>query len=396
MFETVQTAPVDPILGLGEMFKKDPNPKKINLSVGVYQDASGQTPVLETVKEAERRRLATEKTKSYLPMTGDPAYSALVQQLVLGENHPIITGGRAGGAHTPGGTGALRVTGDYLHKLHPKAAIWISDPTWENHRGVFTAAGIEIKTYAYRDPNTNGLNFEAMLQSLSKAPAGDVVLLHACCHNPTGIDPTVDQWRKLGELLRERGLTPLVDFAYQGLAEGLEEDAAGLRALCEKVNELFICSSFSKNFGLYRERTGAFTVVTASPEQTEKVMSQVKLVIRTNYSNPPAHGAALVTAILQDPELRARWVKEVAQIRERINGMRHLFVETLKAKGIKRDFSFIIKQRGMFSFSGLTKEQVQTLREKYAIYIVGSGRINVAGITESNIEPLCDAIKSVL
>jgi aspartate/tyrosine/aromatic aminotransferase len=396
MFETIQTAPVDPILGLTEIFKKDPNPNKINLSIGVYQDAGGQTPVLETVKEAERRRLATEKTKAYLPMTGDPAYGLLVQKLMFGDSHPIVTGKRAATAHTPGGTGALRVTGDYIHKLHPKSAIWLCDPTWENHRGIFTAAGIEVKTYPYRDPKTNGLNFESMLESLKQVSAGDVVLFHACCQNPTGIDPTVEQWRKIGELLRERGLTPLVDFAYQGLAEGIEEDAAGLRALCEKVQELFICSSFSKNFGLYRERTGAFTVVTAKPEHTDKVMSQVKLVIRTNYSNPPAHGGALVTIVLQDPELRAKWVKEVAQIRERINGMRRLFVDTLKAKGINRDYSFIIRQRGMFSFSGLTKEQVDMLREKFAIYTVGSGRINVAGMNESSMDRLCEAIKAVL
>jgi aspartate/tyrosine/aromatic aminotransferase len=396
MFETIQTAPVDPILGLSELFKKDSNPQKINLSIGVYQNSDGQTPVMDSVKEAEKRLLAGEKTKSYLPMTGDPIYGLLVQKMVFGENHPIIAEGRAATAHTPGGTGALRVTADYLHTLHPTTSIWLSDPTWENHRGVFGSAGVTVKTYAYRDPATNGLDFDAMVASLKGVPAGDAVLLHACCHNPTGIDPTLEQWKVLGALLRQRGIIPVVDFAYQGLGDGIEQDAAGLRALCELVPEFFVCSSFSKNFGLYRERVGAFTVVTAKREYTEKVFSQVKLVIRTNYSNPPSHGGAIVTTILQDPELRARWQAEVTAIRDRINGMRHLFVKTLKDKGIDRDYSAIIRQRGMFSFSGLSKEQVEALRQKHAIYTVGSGRINMAGINESNVGRLCEAIKSVL
>ena len=396
MFEKIETAPPDPILGLTEAFKQDPNPDKINLSVGVYKDARGQTPVLDTVKEAERRLLEAEKSKTYMPMSGDPTYGVLVQKLMLGESHPIVTGGRAATAHCPGGTGALRVAGDYLHKLHPGAAIWLSDPTWENHPTVFKAAGLEVKTYAYRDPATNGLGFGAMLESLKKIPAGDVVLLHGGCHNPTGIDPTVDQWRQIGEVLAERGVLPLVDFAYQGFADGLEEDSAGLKALCEKVGQLLISSSFSKNFALYCERTGALTIVGGTAEQASKVMSQVKLVIRANYSNPPAHGSGIVTTVLQDAGLRARWKLEVATMRDRINGMRRLFVDTLKAKGVDRDFSFITRQRGMFSFSGLTKEQVEELRRKYAIYIVGSGRINVAGMTEANMGRLCEAVASVL
>ena len=396
MFEKIETAPPDPILGLTEAFKQDPNPEKINLSVGVYKDARGETPVLDTVKEAERRLLEAEKTKTYMPMSGDPTYGLLVQKLMFGESHPIVMSGRAATAHCPGGTGALRVAGDYLHKLHPGAAIWLSDPTWENHPTVFKAAGLEVKTYAYRDPATNGLGFGAMLESLKKIPAGDVVLLHGGCHNPTGIDPTVEQWRQIGEVLAERGVLPLVDFAYQGFADGLEEDAAGLKALCEKVGQLLISSSFSKNFALYCERTGALTIVGGTAEQASKVMSQVKLVIRANYSNPPAHGSGIVATVLQDAGLRARWKVEVATMRDRINGMRRLFVDTLKAKGVDRDFSFIIRQRGMFSFSGLTKEQVGELRQKYAIYIVGSGRINVAGMTEANIGRLCEAVASVL
>jgi aspartate/tyrosine/aromatic aminotransferase len=396
MFETVKTAPADPILGLTEAFNQDPNPDKINLSVGVYKDGSGKTPVLATVKEAERRLLEGETTKSYLPMPGDPTYGALVQKLMFGDGHAIVAEGRGATAHCPGGTGALRVAGDYLHKLHPGSTIWMSDPTWANHPTVFKAAGMEVKSYAYRDPATNGLDFNAMLESLGQIPAGDVALLHGCCHNPTGIDPTVEQWSQIGELLRSRGVLPLVDFAYQGLADGIEVDAAGLRALVEHVDQLLISSSFSKNFGLYRERTGALTIIGTTAEQAKTVMSQLKLVIRANYSNPPAHGGGIVMTVLEDPELRAKWELEVAEIRERINGMRHLFVDTLKAKGVTRDFSAIIQQRGMFSFSGLTKEQVGELREKHAIYIVGSGRINVAGMTEANMGRLCDAIVSVL
>jgi aspartate/tyrosine/aromatic aminotransferase len=329
-------------------------------------------------------------------MPGDPTYGTLVQKLMLGDGHAIVAEGRGATAHCPGGTGALRVAGDYLHKLHPSSAIWLSDPTWANHPTVFKAAGMEVKTYAYRDPATNGLDFNAMIESLEQIPAGDVVLLHGCCHNPTGIDPTPAQWSQVGELLRRRGVLPLVDFAYQGLADGIEEDRAGLCALVEHVDQLLISSSFSKNFGLYRERTGALTLIGTTAEQAQTVMSQLKLVIRANYSNPPAHGGGIVMIVLQDPELRAKWETEVAEIRDRINGMRHLFVDTLKAKGVSRDFSAIIQQRGMFSFSGLTKEQVEELREKHAIYIVGSGRINVAGMTEANMGRLCDAIASVL
>jgi len=396
MFETVKTAPPDPILGLTEAFNQDPSSDKINLSVGVYKDGSGKTPVLATVKEAERRLLENETTKSYLPMPGDPTYGSLVQKLMLGESHAIVTEGRGATAHCPGGTGALRVAGDYVHKVHPGSTLWLSDPTWANHPTIFGAAGLEVKTYAYRDPATNGLDFNAMLESLDKIPAGDVALLHGCCHNPTGIDPTVEQWAQIGELLNRRGVLPLVDFAYQGLATGLEEDAQGLRALCEHVDQMLVSSSFSKNFGLYRERTGALTIIGSTADQAKTVMSQLKLVIRANYSNPPAHGGGIVMTVLQDPELRAKWEIEVADIRDRINGMRHLFVDTLKAKGVSRDFSSIIQQRGMFSFSGLTKEQVEVLREKHAIYIVGSGRINVAGMTEANMDRLCEAVASVL
>ncbi len=396
MFENVQIAPPDPILGLTELFKADPNPDKINLSVGVYQDSNGKTPVLDTVKVAEKKILEQENSKSYLPMTGEPAYCAQVQELLFGEGHEIITSKRAATAQCPGGTGALRVAGDYLNMVHPGAKIWLSNPTWANHNTIFEAAGLTCEKYDYRDPATNGLDFDAMCASIKMIPKGDVILLHGCCHNPTGIDPTPEQWATIGDLLVENGVLPLVDFAYQGLAVGVEEDRAGLLELTKKVKQMLICSSFSKNFGLYRERTGALTVVGDSVEQASTVMSQVKLRIRYNYSNPPSHGGQIVATVLGDKELRAKWLDEVADIRNRINSMRHLFVKTLKDKGVEQDFSSIIEQCGMFSFSGLTKEQVDQLREKYSIYIVGSGRINVAGMTPDNMDRLCEAIKSVL
>ncbi len=396
MFEKVKIAPPDPILGLTETFKADPNPDKINLSVGVYKDASGKTPVLETVKEAERRILEQEDSKGYLPMTGEPVYCAQVQELLFGEGHEIIASKRAATAQCPGGTGALRVAGDYLHLLHPGSKIWLSDPTWANHNTIFTAAGLECKKYAYRDPATNGLDFDAMYESIKKIPQGDTILLHGCCHNPTGIDPTPEQWAKIGDLLAEQGVFPLVDFAYQGLANGIEEDRAGLLELTKKVKQMLVCSSFSKNFGLYRERTGALTVIADDKNQASTVMSQVKLRIRYNYSNPPSHGGQIAAVILSDQKLKAQWIEEVAAMRSRINDMRHLFVKTLKDKGVTQDFSSIIDQRGMFSFSGLTKDQVDRLREEYSIYIVGSGRINVAGMTPDNMDRLCEAIKSVL
>lgn len=396
MFEAVSTAPPDAILGLTEAFVADPRKEKINLSVGVYKDAAGTTPVLATVKEAERRLLEDEKSKGYKPITGDPVYGQLVRSLMLGEDHEIIASNRAVTAHTPGGTGALRVAGDFIESNLPGSAVWLSDPTWANHNAVFAAAGLEVKKYPYFDASLNAVNFDAMLDGLKQVPAGDVVLLHGCCHNPTGADPSVEQWAAIGSVLAERGAVPLVDFAYQGFAGGIDADAAGLRALTQSVRELLICSSFSKNFGLYNERTGALTVVSDNADVTAAVASQVKVTIRTNYSNPPAHGGAIVATILSDADLRRHWEAEVADMRDRINGMRKLFVDEMKQRCPGRDFDFINHQNGMFSFSGLTQDQVQSLRDDYAVYIVGSGRINVAGMTESNMPALCDAIAAVL
>ncbi len=396
IFEALPMAPADPILGLTEAFNKDPNPNKINLSVGVYKDAAGKTPVFRSVKRAEERILQRETSKDYMPIQGAPDYARAVQALVLGADHPAVSEKRVATAHTPGGTGALRVAGDFIKHMLPGRTVWLSNPTWPNHPNVFKAAGLPIDTYPYFDAAANALDFDAMIAKLKTIPEGDVVVLHGCCHNPTGIDPTPEQWQIIGDILDARRLLPLIDFAYQGLGDGLEEDAAGVRALCRPGREMFICSSFSKNFGLYNERVGALTVVAANEQGAQIALSQLKACIRANYSNPPAHGAAIITTVLNDPDLRAEWEAEVAAMRDRINGMRTLFVDTLKAKGVQRDFSFLKQQRGMFSFSGLTKEQVETLRQKYAIYILGSGRINVAGMTPGNMDTLCDAIAAVL
>lgn len=396
MLERIEMAPPDPILGLTEAFQKETNPRKVNLGVGVYKDVNGQTPVLESVRQAGSRIVATEKTKSYLPISGSPQYAAHVQNLMFGPGHEIVISGRAATAHTPGGTGGLRVAADFLRFALPNAKMWMSAPTWENHKNVFTAAGLPLESYPYYNMDAKALDFEKMLNALKQVPAGDAVLLHGCCHNPSGMDPRPEQWEAIADVAAKQGWLPFVDFAYQGFGDSLEHDATGLRAMCAKVKELLVVSSFSKNFGLYNERVGAVTAVGANAEVAAKAMSQIKRLVRANYSNPPAHGAAIVTAILGDEELRAIWMKELTEMRDRINGMRRLFADTLKAKGAPGDYSFIVQQRGMFSFSGLNKQQVEQLRDKYAIYIVGSGRINVAGMTPGNMNYICDAIIDVL
>ena len=396
MFEQVEMAPPDAILGLTEAFKSDTRPGKINLGVGVYKTAENETPVLECVQRAGERVVQAETTKSYLPIPGSPVYGSCVREMLFGADSEIVQNERAVTAQTPGGTAALRVGGDLIKKSFPSAAIWLSDPTWANHNGVFGAAGLETKAYPYYDAADKSLAFDDMMAVLAQVPAGDVVLFHACCHNPTGMDPNAEQWKAIAALAADRGFLPFVDFAYQGFGDGLEGDAAGLRAFCRPGCELMVSSSFSKNFGLYKERVGALTIVADSADAAARVFSQLKTCIRRNYSNPPAHGGALVTTVLGDPELRTLWEGEVKEMRDRINGMRKLFVGTLKAKGVEQDFSFIATQRGMFSFSGLNKDQVATLREEHAIYIVGSGRINVAGMTPGNMDALCEAIAQVL
>jgi len=392
MFEKIVEVPADPILGLTEKFKADPNPEKINLGVGVYKNPAGKTPILESVRLAEAELIKTQDTKSYLGIPGMPEIASCVQKMVFGEGHEIIESKRACTAQTPGGTGALRVAGDFIRKVLPGAKIWLSDPTWANHNKIFNAAGLVVATYPYYDSENKCLAFDKMKEALAEVPEGDVVLFHACCHNPTGMDPTPAQWKELAQVAAERKFLPFFDFAYQGFGNGLEEDAVSVREFAKPGCEMFVASSYSKNFGLYNERIGALTLVARTAQEAAAAFSHMKICIRTNYSNPPVHGAAIVTTILNDPKLYEMWVGEVTEMRERIKKMRELFVSTLAAKGVKEDFSHINAQCGMFSYSGLTKDKVEALRDKYSIYIVGSGRINVAGMTEQNMNSLCEAI----
>jgi aspartate/tyrosine/aromatic aminotransferase len=396
MLERIEAAPKDAILGLTEAFKADPRKEKINLSVGVYQDETGKTPLLECVKEAEKRLAASPTTKSYLPISGLAEYCQAVAELAFGAGSEPLTAKRVAWAQTPGGTGALRVAADFIHTNLPKATVWMSEPTWPNHPQIFAAAGVATKTYAYFDKTKNALDLDGMLAAIGKMPAGDVILLHGCCHNPTGIDPTAAQWKSIADAVFKQGLLPLVDFAYQGFADGIDEDAAGLKAFCRPGAELLACSSFSKNFSLYRERVGALFGMAPTAAAAASVQSQFEKVIRANYSNPPGHGAEVVAKILRDPALRKQWEGEVATMRNRINGMRQALVKALKQQGVPGDYSFIERQRGMFSFSGLTKEQVAALQDEHAIYAVGSGRINVAGLTPSNIDRVAECIGAVV
>lgn len=396
MFETIPLAPADAILGLTEAFKKDPSPRKINLGVGVYTDATGRTPILNCVREAEKRLADKATTRSYLPIDGDPAYRAAVQGLLFGEDTSLVNEDRVYTTTAPGGTGALRVVADFIKQHFPSTTVWLSQPTWPNHPQIFEAAGVRTATYRWFDPVSNGLDFEAALQDIQRIPGGGFVLLHGCCHNPSGADPDAAQWQQIADVLAARGLVPLIDFAYQGFGDGLDEDAVGVRTIAATCREAIICSSFSKNFGLYADRVGAATFITGDADAADKLASQVKRVIRANYSNPPQHGSAIITTVLNDPALKAQWLEELALMRGRINQMRSLFVKTLAEKGVERDYSFIERQRGMFSFSGLNKDQVRALRERYNIYIVGSGRISVAGMTEGNMDALCSAIADVL
>lgn len=396
MFEKITAAPADPILGLTDIFRADDRPHKINLGIGVYKDETGKTPVLTSVKKAEQYLLENEVTKNYLGIDGLPVFASCTQELLFGADSAIIADKRARTAQTPGGTGGLRIAADFIaHQTNAKR-VWVSNPSWPNHKNIFAAAGLEVVEYTYYDAANHALDFDGLLKSLSAAQAGDVVLFHGCCHNPTGIDPTEAQWSQLAELSVAKGWLPLFDFAYQGFAKGLEEDAQGLRIFAAKHQELIVCSSYSKNFGLYNERVGACTIVAASSDVADIAFSQVKAVIRANYSNPPAHGASVVATILSNAALRAIWEQELTDMRQRIHRMRQLFVNTLQEKGAKQDFSFIINQNGMFSFSGLTKEQVLRLRNEFAVYAVNSGRVNVAGMTPDNMAPLCEAIVAVL
>ncbi|WP_065649686.1 MULTISPECIES: amino acid aminotransferase [Pantoea] len=396
MFESISAAPADPILGLADLFRADDRPHKINLGIGVYKDETGKTPVLTSVKKAEQYLLENETTKNYLSIDGLPDFARCTQALLFGNDSPLIAAGRACTAQTPGGTGALRVAADFLATQTGVKRVWVSNPSWPNHKNVFNAAGLEVCEYQYYDAANHTLDFDGMLAALQQAQAGDVVLFHGCCHNPTGIDPTREQWQQLAALSQEKGWLPLFDFAYQGFARGLDEDAEGLRIFAATHQELLVASSYSKNFGLYNERVGALTLVAASSDTAKTAFSQVKYSIRANYSNPPSHGAAVVATILSNEALRTIWVQELTDMRQRIQRMRQLFVNTLAEKGARQDFSFIIKQNGMFSFSGLTKDQVVRLRDEFGVYAVNSGRVNVAGMTPDNMSALCEAIVAVL
>ena len=396
MFESIVPAPPDSILGLTEAWKKDPQPLKVNLGVGVYKDDQGNTPILASVKAAEAAILQSATTKSYMPIGGAPEYGKLVQDMILGAGHAVIQSARARTAHTPGGTAALRVGGDFLKKVLPQATVWVSSPTWANHKGVFGAAGFKTSDYPYYDPASKALDFARMQDALEKVPAGDIVLLHACCHNPTGVDLTAEQWTIVAGIAARRGWMPFLDFAYQGYGDGLEQDRAGVLALAAVCPEFLVASSFSKNFGLYQDRTGALTVVAGTGSAVEAAFSHVEIAVRVNYSNPPAHGGLIVTRILSDPALRQQWMGELTAMREHIASTRAQFVAALGQHGVPGDFSFITRQKGMFSFSGLSDAQVKFLREQKSIYIVGGGRINVAGITSKNMAYLCTSIREAL
>uniref|UniRef100_Q0HVB1 Aminotransferase n=1 Tax=Shewanella sp. (strain MR-7) TaxID=60481 RepID=Q0HVB1_SHESR len=396
IFSQVVLAPADPILGLTDTFKADPRQDKVNLGVGIYKDEAGQTPVLQSVKKAEALLLEQEKTKNYLGIEGVQTYNHVVQELLFGEGSTLVTSGRAATAQAPGGTGALRIAAEFLLRNTPSRTVWVSNPTWANHQNIFETAGLTVKEYGYYNAAAHDIDFDAMMTDLANALAGDIVLLHGCCHNPTGIDLTLAQWELVANLCADKQLVPLFDFAYQGFGAGIEEDAAGLRLVAAKVPELLVANSFSKNFGLYNERIGAVTVVAQNADEAVRAFSQVKRTIRANYSNPPAHGALIVSTILSDAALKALWVQELTEMRERIAEMRTLFVQSLKDEGVTQDFSFISRQNGMFSFSGLNKAQVARLKDEFGIYIVGSGRISVAGMTKTNMPVICKAIAQVL
>ena len=395
-FASVEMTPGDPILGLTEAFVADKRPGKVNLGVGIYYDETGRIPVLRAVKEVEQKLAAESLPRGYLPIDGLPAYTQATQKLVFGPESPLLAAGRVATSQTIGGSGALRVGADLLKKALPKAKIAISSPSWENHRVVFTAAGFDVVEYTYYDAATHGLNFPGMLADLNKLEPGTVVLLHACCHNPTGVDLTVDQWKQVVALVKDRNLLPFIDMAYQGFDKGIDEDAAAVRLFAESGIESFIvANSYSKSFSLYGERVGALSIVAANRDEALRVQSLVKRVIRSIYSSPATHGGALVAGVLNSAELRALWESELAGMRERIHAMRAGMVEKLAAHGATQ-FGFIQKQAGMFSYSGLSKAQVDVLREEHAIYAIGTGRICVAALNRANLDNVVSAVAAVI
>ena len=395
IFAAVEMAPRDPILGLNEAFNADPRDTKVNLGVGVYFDDNGKLPLLGAVRIAEEARLKAAPPRGYQPIEGAPAYNQAVQNLLFGKDSALLANGQVITAQALGGTGALKVGADYLKRLNPEAKVYISDPSWENHRALFESAGFEVENYAYYDATTRGVNFTAMKASLNSLAAGSIIVLHACCHNPTGADLSQAQWDEVVEICKDKGLVPFLDMAYQGFADGIDADAVAVRALSNSGLQFFIASSFSKSFSLYGERVGALSIITASKEESARVMSQVKRVIRTNYSNPPIHGGALVAGVLASPELRQMWETELAGMRDRIRSMRTSLVDAIKAQGVAQDFSFIVQQRGMFSYTGLTAAQVERMKEEFGIYAVSTGRICLAALNSNNVDYIANAIVTV-
>ncbi len=390
LLASVPLAPSDPILGVTEAYLADPNPRKVNLGVGVYYDDAGRIPLLECVRHAESERLKAAAPRGYLPIDGIAAYDRAVQELVFGSKKDNIVTVQA-----LGGTGGLKIGADFLKLISPLAEVWISEPSWENHRQLFEAAGFVVKSYPYYDAKTHGLDFPGMRRALGALPAGAVAVLHACCHNPTGVDLAPEQWSEVLDLVTSRGIVPFIDLAYQGFGDGLDADAHAARLFAGATSPVFLSSSFSKSFSLYGERVGALSVVTANAEEALRVLSQLKRIVRTNYSNPPTHGGQIVATVLNDPQLRNLWDREVGAMRERIKAMRKKLVETIRARS-GADFGFVLAQRGMFSYSGLTKEQVRRLREEYSIYAIDTGRICVAALNSKNVDYVADAIAKVI
>ncbi|MCU8103579.1 aspartate/tyrosine/aromatic aminotransferase [Shewanella sp. SM101] len=396
MFNSLIAMPADPILGLLTQYREDSHPQKVDLGVGVYKDPTGVTPILSCVKKAEKFRLDTETTKVYIGPTGSPQFNTLMTELAFGADHSAIIANRIRTVSTPGGTGALRVAGDFIKRCNPNAVLWVSDPTWANHIGLFEAAGITVKTYPYYDYDSKSLKFDEMLAALSQISPDDVVLFHACCHNPSGMDLTTEEWDKVVALTKDQGFTPLIDMAYQGFGDGVDIDAYGVRHMAAAVDNMILCSSCSKNFGLYRERIGSCSVIAKDANTANVAQSVLLYVVRCLYSMPPAHGAAIVETILGSKELTQEWLDELKVMRDRINGNRAILVDKLKANGVNRDFSFIARQKGMFSFLGVAPEQVARLQKEFSIYMVGSSRISIAGISEDNVDYLAQSIAKVL
>ncbi|RZI40969.1 aspartate/tyrosine/aromatic aminotransferase [Herbaspirillum sp. HC18] len=396
LLAAIEMAPRDPILGITEAFNADKNPSKVNLGVGVYYDDNGKVPLLECVRKAEAQLMEKATPRTYLPIEGLAAYDKAVQELVFGADSAVVQEKRAITAQALGGTGALKLGADFLKRFSPNAQVWISDPSWENHRALFESAGFVVNNYPYYDAATRGVNFDGMMNALKEMPTGSVVVLHACCHNPTGADLTEAQWTDVIDVVTRRGLVPFLDMAYQGFGDGIAEDGKVVRRFAEAGGPLFVSNSFSKSFSLYGERVGALSIAAANADEAARALSQLKRVIRTNYSNPPVHGSQVVATVLATPELRKMWEDELAGMRVRIREMRQALVQKLKDKVPAQDFEFVIRQRGMFSYSGLTKAQVERLRNEFSVYAVDTGRICVAALNSRNIDAVVDAIAKVL